>query len=226
MLFDTHVTADEFMQIPPPVNIFGRDAFRKEVERVAGSAASNADMIAHQMKRTLTERMDEDPALYKKFSELLQEAIEAFRHQRIEELAYLNRVNKLYDDLTEQRFDGVPEVLTNKPEARAYYGVMNALLLAVQERLPELGVLRALGCGAGDLFKLVWVESLLLGLGGAVSGVVVSYAVRGAVERWVRGAVPFAPEGTLLVIERAWTASIRRVDGVAEIHNELEVASM
>jgi type I restriction enzyme R subunit len=126
-LVDTHITAEEVMPITQPVNIFDRDAFRKEVERVTGSAASKADMIAHQMKRTLTERMDEDPALYKKFSELIQEAINDFRDNRLEELAYLNRVNKIYDDFTGHRFEGVPEILTNKPEARAYYGVMHEL---------------------------------------------------------------------------------------------------
>ncbi len=137
-LVDTHVTANEVMQITQPVNIFDQEAFRQEVERVAGSAASKADMIAHQLKRTLTERMDEDPALYKKFSELIQEAIDDFHRKRIEELEYLNRVNKVYDDFTGNRFEGMPEILTNKPEARAYYGVMQDVFAKnVDEKIPD-----------------------------------------------------------------------------------------
>ncbi|RME01366.1 MAG: DUF3387 domain-containing protein, partial [Calditrichaeota bacterium] len=136
-LVDTHVTADEVMQITRPVNIFDQEAFRQEVERVAGSAASKADMIAHQMKRTLIERMDEDPALYKKFSELIQQAIDDFHRKRIEELEYLNRVNKIYDDFTGNRFEGMPEILTNKPEARAYYGVLHEVL---EKKLNEAGL--------------------------------------------------------------------------------------
>lgn len=123
-LVDTHISADEVIQITRPVNIFDKEAFREEVERATGSVASKADMIAHQLKRTLTERMDEDPALYKKFSQMIQEAIEAFRHKRLTEMEYLNKVNSIYDDFIENKFEGIPDSLSNKPEARAYFGVM------------------------------------------------------------------------------------------------------
>ncbi len=123
-LIDTHITTDEVIQITKPVNIFDEGAFRKEVERTTGSVASKADMIAHQMKRTLTERMDEDPALYKRFSRMIQEAIEEFRQKRLTEIEYLNKVNNIYDDFIENKFEGIPETLSNKPEARAYFGVI------------------------------------------------------------------------------------------------------
>ena len=148
-LVDTHVSAEDVLQITRPVNIFDQEAFRKEVERVAGTPASKADMIAHQLKRTLTERMDEDPVLYKKFSELLQQAIEDFRQKRLDELTYLNRVNKIYDEFTGNSFEGVPEILSNKPEARAYFGVLQEVVAqktetesvdSVRERLAEAGM--------------------------------------------------------------------------------------
>ncbi len=47
---------------------------------------AKADTIAHRMKRTLNERMDEDPALHKKFSQLVGDTIEAFQQNRISEV--------------------------------------------------------------------------------------------------------------------------------------------
>ena len=68
-LIDTHVGASEVMQITPPVNIFERDKFQEEVEKLQ-TTASKADTIAHRTKMTITARMDEDPYFYRKFSKL------------------------------------------------------------------------------------------------------------------------------------------------------------
>jgi ABC-type lipoprotein release transport system permease subunit len=51
------------------------------------------------------------------------------------------------------------------------FGIANALLMSVYERIREFGVLRALGLPARQLVWLVLLESLLLTLGGALLGV-------------------------------------------------------
>ncbi len=134
-LVDTHISADEVIQITRQVNIFDKDAFREEVERATGSVASKADMIAHQLKRTLIERMDEDPALYKKFSQMLQEAIDEFRLKRLTEIDYLKKVNNIYDNVIDNKFEGIPESLSNKPEARAYF---NAIIERIEKKSNEI----------------------------------------------------------------------------------------
>ncbi len=50
------------------------------------------------------------------------------------------------------------------------FGIINAMLMAVLERLPEFGVLRAIGMSEGRLFLLVSLESLLIGLLGTALG--------------------------------------------------------
>src|SRR5262245_63555531 len=63
-LIDTHVTTGSVETVTTLVNIFDKDAFLKEIEKLEG-ISSKADTIAHRLKRTITERMDEDPAFYR-----------------------------------------------------------------------------------------------------------------------------------------------------------------
>ncbi|HTO09526.1 MAG TPA: FtsX-like permease family protein [Myxococcota bacterium] len=56
------------------------------------------------------------------------------------------------------------------------FGIANALLMSVYERMREFGVLRSLGLPARDLVWMVLIESLLLTVGGAVLGVAIGAA--------------------------------------------------
>ncbi|MBW1803402.1 MAG: type I restriction endonuclease subunit R, partial [Deltaproteobacteria bacterium] len=92
-LIDTHVGAGEVEPITPIVNIFD-PAFEKEIEKVRG-AASKADSIAHRTKKTISEKWMEDPAFYKKFSEMLEEVIRAYRQHRLSDAEYLHKVKDI-----------------------------------------------------------------------------------------------------------------------------------
>lgn len=52
----------------------------------------------------------------------------------------------------------------------AVIGVINAILTSVHERTGEIGVLKAVGAGRAQIFRLVWLETLLTSLAGAVPG--------------------------------------------------------
>ena len=83
-------------------------------------------------------------------------------------------------------------------------GVANAILMAVAERTREIGVMRALGAGPGDIFRLYWLEAMqVCGAGGAV-GILTAFAASRAVESWLRARLPFAPAGALLRWEWPW----------------------
>jgi type I restriction enzyme R subunit len=123
-LIDTHVHSEGIEQVTAPVNIFERDAFKKEVEKLE-SAASKADTIAHRTARTITEKMDDDPVFYRRFGKILQEAIDAYRQNRINEIAYLNKVTEVMDSVLNRTGDQLPEVLRDRDVAKAFYGVVN-----------------------------------------------------------------------------------------------------
>lgn len=122
-LIDTHVTTGAVEKVTILVNIFDKDAFLKEIEKLE-STASKADTIAHRTKRTITERMDEDPAFYRKFSEMLEEAIRAFREKRLSDRDYLTRVMDIAEAIRTRSGDALPDKLRNHDVAKAFYGVL------------------------------------------------------------------------------------------------------
>jgi type I restriction enzyme R subunit len=123
-LIDAHVGTGEVERLTELVNIFDEDAFEKEVERIHGTA-SKADTIAHRTKRTLKEKWErEDPAFFKKFSTLVEEAIEAFRQHRISDTEYLGRVKEYQRHVRNRTGDDIPETLRSRPVAVAFFGAM------------------------------------------------------------------------------------------------------
>lgn len=122
-LIDTHVGTGEVEKITDLVNIFDSDAFAKEVDKM-GSAESKADTIAHRTKKTIKERMDEDPAFYRKFSELLAQAIADFRAQRLSDAEYLKKVADIAEKVKNRTGDEIPSKLQHRDVAKAFYGVL------------------------------------------------------------------------------------------------------
>ncbi len=126
-LLDTHIQADRVTQINKPQKIF--DALQtgeSGADIVYGSKteASWADSIAHRMKRTISEKMEEDPAFYQKFSKLIQQVIDEFRAERISGLEYLNRVSEIKNDFDNLGNKDIPEKLHTNRDAAAFFGVI------------------------------------------------------------------------------------------------------
>jgi len=122
-LVDQHVGTGEVEKITDLVNIFDADAFAKEVEKL-GSTASKADTIAYRTKRTIHDRMQEDPAFYRRFSEMLEDAIRAFREQRFSDAEYLRKVAEIAEKVKNRTGDDVPEALAHHDVAKAFFGVL------------------------------------------------------------------------------------------------------
>ncbi len=133
-LLDTHIQADEVIQLNEPVNIFDDETFNevKEEQGVYGKqprTAAKADTIAHATKKVITEKMDEDPAFYEKFSILIQRAIEDFRAKRLSDLDYLNRVVDIRNKVVGKVHDDMPSVLKGNEDAQAYFGVVKPFFI-------------------------------------------------------------------------------------------------
>jgi len=132
-LLDTHIQASEVIQLNEPVNIFDDESFlmvkeNQGVYQTTKSTASRADIIAHATIKVTTEKMDEDPAFYEKFSKLIQKAIEDFRAKRISDLEYFNKAVEIRNKVVGKVHDDVPEKLNGNEDAMAYYGVLRPLL--------------------------------------------------------------------------------------------------
>ena len=128
-LVDQHVGTGEVERITDLVDIFNTDAFAKEVGRLAGSA-SKADTIAFRTKRTIHDRIQEDPAFYRRFSELLEEAIRAFREDRLSDAEYLGKVKKIAERVRNRTGDDIPEALAHRDVGKAFFGVLQEAFAA------------------------------------------------------------------------------------------------
>lgn len=76
--------------------------------------------------------------------------------------------------------------------------VSNTVMMAVSERVREIGVLRAVGASKGDVFALILLETLMLCLIAGVIGCLASAVFAPFIEFWLRNRLPFSPTDTLV----------------------------
>ena len=135
-LLDAHVQAPEVTTITPTVDIFDVEKMEEAVEQVEGTAAK-ADAIASRIKRTATERMDEDPVRWKRFAELVKQAIDDYRNGRISDVEFLQRVQGVHDAIARGREDDIPAPLRGRQTAQAFFGVLGEVLTNYPDRDAE-----------------------------------------------------------------------------------------
>jgi type I restriction enzyme R subunit len=135
-LIDVHVESSEVKILTEPVDIFDKEKFDAEVEKVAGTAAK-ADTIASRTAKHITENMDTDPAFYKKFSALLKETIAAYEQGRIDEVEYMKQVMQHKEAILSHTDSDIPAEIADNNTARAYFGIcmetLNPLKLIGEE---------------------------------------------------------------------------------------------
>ncbi len=134
-LIDTHITTEKIETITELANIFDKDKFQQEVENTTGKAAK-ADKIASRTAKHITEKMDEDPAFYKKFSQMLKETIAEYQAKRISEAQYLSKVQEIMNNVLSHTDFDIPEQLRERDVAKAFYGLTaEALTEKIQDNL-------------------------------------------------------------------------------------------
>lgn len=126
-LIDAHIDSDEVKTIVDQVNIFERDKFNEEINKVVGEAAK-ADTIASRTKKYIQEKMEEDPAFYKKFSEMLVETIKDYENHRITEKEYLNHVHEIMENVLNHNDESFPAEIKDNDVAKAIFGISKEVL--------------------------------------------------------------------------------------------------
>jgi type I restriction enzyme R subunit len=145
-LIDTHITTEKVEVITELVNIFDKEKFQQEVENTTGKAAK-ADKIASRTAKHISEKMDEDPAFYKKFSQMLSETIAEYEEKRINEVQYLSKVQEIMENVLAHTDSDIPESLQQREIAKAFYGLtIESLIDKVQDPIvrKEIAVQSAL----------------------------------------------------------------------------------
>lgn len=128
-LLDDHVVALPAETIIEVVNINDPEALKAVVEENGVSEGSKADRIASATRRTITEKMDEDPAFYRQFSDLLEETIRAYRERRLSEREYLGSVVDLASKVARKdRGRQVPNAVKGDDDGQAFFGLLDGRL--------------------------------------------------------------------------------------------------
>jgi type I restriction enzyme R subunit len=138
-LIDTHIESGEVQIITELVNIFDKEKFAEEVEKVVGMAAK-ADTIASRTAKHITENMDTDPVFYKKFSQLLKETIAAYEQGRIDEIEYLRQVAEYMEKVLSHTDSDIPASIQHNNTAKAYYGLSHEVLKMVADEAAPYNV--------------------------------------------------------------------------------------
>jgi len=152
-LIDTHITTEKIESITELVNIFDKDKFQQEVENTIGKAAK-ADKIASRTAKHITEKMDEDPAFYKKFSQMLKETIAEYEAKRISEAQYLSRVQNIMNNVLAHTDDDMPEQLRERDIAKAFYGLtLETLSEKIQDNITRKEISTQTALQIDDLIR-------------------------------------------------------------------------
>lgn len=127
-LMDTYIAAEDIIQITAPVDILNEEEFEDELMRL-GSPRAKADAIRTRMTKRINAKWDENPAYYKKFSERIEEIINAYREKRISEAEYLERMRTVMRDFRKGYSGTVyPEKIKHNANAQAFYGIIKEML--------------------------------------------------------------------------------------------------
>ena len=82
----------------------------------------------------------------------------------------------------------------------ALIGVINTILMSVYERTGEIGIMKAIGARRGDIFQLIWLETLVICLFGSVIGSIFAWFGSGLVEKAIRSLADFGVSGSIVLI--------------------------
>jgi type I restriction enzyme R subunit len=129
-LIDRHVESGEIKILVEQVDIFDKEDFAKELEKIMGKAAQ-ADTIASRTAKHITEYLDTDPAFYKKFSDLLKETIALYEQGRIDEIEYLKKVTEIKEKILARTDSDIPAEIAGNNTARAYFGIITEVFRAL-----------------------------------------------------------------------------------------------
>lgn len=83
----------------------------------------------------------------------------------------------------------------------AMVGVINTILMSVFERFQEIGILKSMGAMPSDVFRMIWVETVILCILGGGLGIGLGLAMSRVTDFLIRRLLPYTPTGSLIQID-------------------------
>jgi len=132
-LLNDNIVADPAEMIIHPVNLSNQaevneavDAYGTASGGAKETARAKADRIERAAKRYLRENYkDADPAQFKKFSEMIDEALKAYAQKRLDDQALAQSLEQIAQQIVSgKRDEQLPDKVRGDSDAVAFYGVI------------------------------------------------------------------------------------------------------
>ncbi|MBM4224840.1 MAG: DUF3387 domain-containing protein, partial [Gammaproteobacteria bacterium] len=135
-LLDEYIKAKDVEIVVRAFSLFETKLFDEEIEKMKTPAAK-AYTIANRVKKTITEKMDEDPTLFKRFSEMVENAISQYEANRLSDAEFLNRMKEIVQGVRTRTInEAMPVAVATKQVTQAYWRNIKAVLQ--RERHPPI----------------------------------------------------------------------------------------
>ncbi|GHH96840.1 ABC transporter permease [Neobacillus kokaensis] len=162
-------------------SVFISDQVLKEIESFTGTpngAILGPDEPQQQNPET-NERIYDEVKIYAKNMEAVQGIVDQLKDKNYATYSVVNELKEINMVFTIAKagliFIGTIAILI------ASIGIYNTMTMAVTERAPEIGIMKAIGANPKTIKRIFLLESSYIGLIGAVIGTIVSYGISYAV---------------------------------------------
>ncbi len=78
------------------------------------------------------------------------------------------------------------------------FGIINTLLMSVNERTREFGMMKSIGASGLDIARMVMVETVFITFSGGIIGTLAAIVGSSLIEEFVKGMLPYSPKGSLV----------------------------
>lgn len=119
-IMDENIKADEAEVLTKEIDITNRAEFDKAIEEI-GSTKSQAEAIAAQTERTISERFESDPIFYTKFSQKISKILEEMRQKKLADIDALRQLKLIKDDVLDKKGDELPANIEKSEAAAILY---------------------------------------------------------------------------------------------------------
>lgn len=119
-IMDENIKADEAEVLTKEIDITNRVEFDEAIEEL-GTSKSQAEAIAAQTERTITERFESDPIFYTRFSQKISKILEEMRQKKLADIDALRQLKLIKDDVLNKRGDQLPAEIEKTEAASILY---------------------------------------------------------------------------------------------------------
>ncbi|MFA5625096.1 MAG: HsdR family type I site-specific deoxyribonuclease [Bradymonadales bacterium] len=138
-ILDENIRAGEAEVLTGEIEITDRNKLNEAIEEL-GSDKSKAEAIAAQTERRISERREQDEALYDKFSQRIKEILEAMRAKKMADVEALEQLRLLDNEVEHKKDSDLPDTVRTVQGADIMYRNLKNKLLGLNDDMYEQAI--------------------------------------------------------------------------------------